>query len=52
MENVKKLGFIDIVSLSFAAVFSLELIASQASMGPSLIFCFIVLGVTFFLSMV
>jgi amino acid transporter len=50
MENVKKLGFIDIVSLSFAAVFSLELIASQASMGPSLIFCFIVLGVTFFLS--
>lgn len=49
MENVKKLGFIDIVSLSFAAVFSLELIASQASMGPSLIFCFIVLGATFFL---
>ncbi|WP_099222866.1 APC family permease [Listeria costaricensis] len=50
MDQMKKLGFIDIVSLSFAAVFSLELIASQASMGPSLIFCFIVLGATFFLS--
>ncbi|WP_066506924.1 APC family permease [Abyssisolibacter fermentans] len=46
----KGLKFFDILCLSFAAVFSLEVIASQATMGPSLIFCFIVIGLTYFLT--
>lgn len=38
-ETKKKLKLFDIICLSFASFFSIELVASQASLGPSLIFC-------------
>lgn len=50
MPSKKKLKFFDILALAFSSVFSLELIASQAALGPSLVFCFITLGCTYFLS--
>lgn len=50
METKKKLGFFDILALAFSSVFSLELISSQAKLGPSLIFNFVFIGVTYFLS--
>lgn len=50
METKKKLGFFSILALAFSSVFSLELISSQAKLGPSLIFNFIFIGCTYFLS--
>lgn len=40
----KKLSLFDIIGLSFASFFSIELVASQASMGPAAIFCMLVIG--------
>ncbi|GCF94945.1 amino acid transporter [Enterococcus florum] len=45
----KKLRFFDILALAFSSVFSLELISSQAKLGPSLIFNFVFIGLTYFL---
>lgn len=50
METKKKLGFFDILALAFSSVFSLELISSQAKLGPSLIFNFVFIGCTYFLA--
>lgn len=50
METKKKLGFFSILALAFSSVFSLELISSQAKLGPSMIFNFIFIGCTYFLS--
>lgn len=47
METKKKLRLFDIVCLSFASFFSIELVASQASLGPSMIFCMLVFGVIY-----
>lgn len=44
MEGKKKLKLFDIICLSFASFFSIELVASQASLGPSMIFCMVVFG--------
>jgi len=49
MTTKRSLGFIDILGLSFAAVFSLEVVASLASVGPSLVTCFIVAGASYFI---
>ena len=48
MERQKTLTFIDLVGMAFAAFMSLEVVASQASMGPSLVFCFLVIGGVYF----
>lgn len=48
MKKNKTLNFWDIISISFVAIFSLEVVASQAAMGPSLLFCFLFLGVSYF----
>lgn len=48
MEAKKKLGFFDILALAFSSVFSLELISSQAKLGPSLIFNFLFIGLRIF----
>lgn len=50
MEKKKTLTFIDLIGFAFAAVFSMEVVASQAAMGPSLIFCFLFFGFTYFVS--
>ncbi|MGG5373112.1 APC family permease [Enterococcus sp. AZ196] len=50
METKKKLGFFSILALAFSSVFSLELISSQAKLGPSLIVNFIFIGCTYFLA--
>lgn len=47
METKKKLHLFDIVCLSFASFFSIELVASQASLGPSMIFCMLTIGVLY-----
>lgn len=44
MATNKKLRLFDILCLSFASFFSIELVASQASLGPSMIFCILVFG--------
>lgn len=44
MATHKKLRLFDILCLSFASFFSIELVSSQASLGPSVIFCIIVFG--------
>lgn len=44
MATHKKLRLFDILCLSFASFFSIELVSSQASLGPSMIFCIIVFG--------
>lgn len=49
MEAKKKLRLFDIVCLSFAAFFSIELVASQASIGPSMIFCMLTFGLVYLL---
>lgn len=45
----KKLSMKDIVGLSFAAFFSIELVASQASLGPSMIICMLMFGLVYLL---
>jgi len=47
MEPKKKLRLFDIVCLSFASFFSVELVASQASLGPSMIFCMLTIGLVY-----
>ncbi|MEG1108549.1 MAG: APC family permease [Clostridia bacterium] len=47
MEAKKKLKLFDIVCLSFASFFSIELVASQASLGPSMIFCMVCFGLLY-----
>lgn len=47
IENKKKLKFHDILLLSFASFMSIELIASFATMGPSLIFSILILGLAY-----
>lgn len=47
METKKKLRLFDIVCLSFASFFSVELVASQASLGPSMIFCMLTIGLVY-----
>lgn len=47
MGEAKKLRLFDIIGLSFASFFSIELVASQASLGPSMIFCLLVFGVLY-----
>lgn len=44
MATNKKLRLFDILCLSFASFFSIELVGSQASLGPSMIFCILVFG--------
>ncbi|WP_080800687.1 APC family permease [Arabiibacter massiliensis] len=44
MAKTKKLRLFDILCLSFASFFSIELVGSQASIGPSMIFCILVFG--------
>lgn len=44
MATRKKLRLFDILCLSFASFFSIELVSSQASLGPSMIFCILVFG--------
>lgn len=40
----KKLRLFDVICLAFASLFSIELVSSQASLGPSMVFCIIVFG--------
>lgn len=40
----KKLRLFDVICLAFASFFSIELVSSQASLGPSMVFCIIVFG--------
>lgn len=40
----RKLRLFDVICLAFASFFSIELVSSQASLGPSMIFCLIVFG--------
>lgn len=47
MEAKKKLRLFDIICLSFASFFSIELVASQASLGPSMIFCMLCFGLLY-----
>lgn len=47
MAKNKKLRLFDILCLSFASFFSIELVGSQASLGPSMIFCILVFGVLY-----
>lgn len=47
MEPKKKLRLFDILCLSFASFFSIELVASQASLGPSMIFCMLTFGLVY-----
>lgn len=49
MSGKKKLRLFDVVCLSFASFFSIELVASQASIGPSMIFCILCFGVVYLL---
>lgn len=49
MEAKKKLRLFDIICLSFASFFSIELVASQASLGPSMIFCMLTFGLLYLL---
>lgn len=49
MSTKKKLRLFDIVCLSFASFFSIELVASQASLGPSMIFCILCFGALYLL---
>lgn len=44
MEKQKKLKLFDIICLSFASFFSIELVASQATLGPSMIFSMLLFG--------
>lgn len=44
MSETKKLSLFDVVCLAFASFFSIELVASQATLGPSLVFCIVVIG--------
>lgn len=44
MATGKKLRLFDVICLAFASFFSIELISSQASLGPSMVFCLIVFG--------
>ena len=44
METKKKLKLFDIICLSFASFFSVELVASQASIGPSMVICMLIFG--------
>lgn len=43
-ETKKKLKLFDIICLSFASFFSIELVASQATLGPSMIFSMLLFG--------
>lgn len=43
-ETKKKLNLFDIICLSFASFFSIELVASQATLGPSMIFSMLLFG--------
>lgn len=47
MNAKKKLRLFDIICLSFASFFSIELVASQASLGPSMIFCMLTFGLLY-----
>ncbi|OUO91115.1 amino acid permease [Gordonibacter sp. An230] len=47
MAKTKKLRLFDILCLSFASFFSIELVGSQASIGSSMIFCILVFGVLY-----
>lgn len=49
MSTKKKLRLFDVICLSFASFFSIELVASQASIGPSMIFCILCFGVLYLL---
>lgn len=40
----KKLRLFDVICLAFASFFSIELVSSQASLGPSMVFCIVVFG--------
>ncbi len=42
--ETKKLRLFDVICLAFASFFSIELVSSQASLGPSMVFCIIVFG--------
>ena len=44
MNEKKKLKLFDIICLSFASFFSIEIVASQATLGPSMVFCMLVFG--------
>jgi amino acid transporter len=46
-EGPKKLKLFDTVCLAFSAFFSIELVASQASLGPSMVFCLLTIGVLY-----
>lgn len=47
MNSKKKLRLFDIACLAVASFFSLEIVASQASLGPSMIFCMLTIGVLY-----
>lgn len=47
MVASKKLRLFDVVCLAFASFFSIELVGSQASLGPSMIFCILCFGVVY-----
>ncbi len=49
MDTKKKLKLFDIICLSFASFFSIELVASQATLGPSMIFCMLTFGLIYLL---
>ncbi len=49
MSPKKKLRLFDVVCLAFASFFSIELVASQASIGPSMIFCILCFGALYLL---
>lgn len=47
MVASKKLRLFDVVCLAFASFFSIELVGSQASLGPSMIFCILCFGILY-----
>ena len=47
MGSKKKLRLFDIVCLALASFFSIELVASQASLGPAMIFCMLTVGLLY-----
>lgn len=43
----KKLGLFDTICLAFASFFSIELVSSQASLGPSMVFCILTIALVY-----
>ena len=43
----KKLGLFDTICLAFASFFSIELVSSQASLGPSMVFCILTIALIY-----